>query len=38
MFLAVRMLFSLDELIEAIIEFFAAKNYRVNIDIDKYYP
>ncbi len=30
--------FSLGELREAITEFFVAKGYRVNIDIDKYYP
>lgn len=38
MFLANRLFFSLDELREAIAGFFVTKNYRVNIDIDKYYP
>ena len=36
--LANRLFFSLDELRDAIMSFFESKNYRVNINIDKYYP
>lgn len=36
--LANRLFFSIDELRDAIMDFFRSKNFRVNINIDKYYP